>query len=71
MVSDIILEFMKLSIDWFTISYHEFVEGRGGESFDSSVIEAIFILECCPQFFSTLILKINVNRLSESALRIL
>jgi len=45
-VSDIILKFMKLIIDWFIISRHKFVERGGDESFDSSVIKAIFILEC-------------------------
>ena len=47
-VSDIVLKFMKLIIGRFTISHHEFIEGVGGESFDSSIIEAIFILESCP-----------------------
>jgi len=47
-VSNIILKFMKLIIDWFTISHHEFIEEGGGESFNSSIVEVILILESCP-----------------------
>ena len=45
-----------MMIDWFTINYHEFI---GGFSIPT-IIEAVFILESCPQLFSTLIFIINV-----------
>jgi len=45
-VSNIISKFMKLFIYGFVINYHKFIEGGGGESFNFSIIEVIFILEC-------------------------
>ena len=70
-VSNKILKFMKLIIDRFVIKHHEFIEGKGGESFNSSIVEAIFFLQCCPQFFGTVIFIIMSHILLESALRIL
>jgi len=59
-MTDIVLEFMNLIIDGLTINYHELIERRGGESFDYIIIEATFLLQCIPQFVSTLILIIYV-----------
>ena len=49
---NIVLNFMNLFIDGLAINHHELVEGRGGESFDFSIIEVIFFLSATHNFFA-------------------
>ena len=68
-MTNIVLKFMNLFIDGLAINRYELVEERGGESFDSSIIKAIFFFQYTTQFLGTLVLIIYVVQIIRKCIK--